>query len=1324
MNLRHWSSLAQTSALLLCVLGLRLWAEPVFVLVELKEAPAAVIYEAVVKAQKSAWLVRDGTRDQLRRVEAEQSRVLSRLQAEKSADTAVLYRVQRTFNGIALRCEASFIPRLAAMPEVERIHRPALLRLDTTSSVPFIGAQAVWDALGLTGQGVSVAVIDSGIDYLHPTFGLANGPAYFPMNDPRAVGDVPFPTEKIVGGYDFVGDDYDVFTPGRNVPVPDPDPMDQMGHGTHVAGILAGYGVRNSGEPYMGPWNATTSMGTLAVGPGVAPEAKLHALKIFGRAGASLVFLPAVDYVVDPDGDGDFSDHVDVLNLSLGDDFGASDSPESVAVDRAAAVGVIVVAAAGNAYDTYFSVGSPASGRRVIAVAASEDRDPNDPSLSPDRLARYSSRGPAATGDGTASVLLKPDVCAPGSNIRSAAATNLNIGLVRTLSGTSMATPHTAGLMALLRQAHPAWSVAELKALVMNYALYDVFFAANYGEPRTSPQRAGAGRIAADLTVRGPVLLYDAEDPEAVSVTFRTNEVMQETWESRLLRIVNRSDTAVRLTPTLAPQAVLSGVTVRLGNAEEFTLGAGEETTVALNLSATPSLMQHMKDPSALGGFSTLTRYWVSEVSGKVVLKDAAAQPVARLPYYACLRPASRLHAERSRIDAPENSTISLTLVGQGLDTGGADPFRCRALTSAFECMAVSPDEPTSQGIENSADLAFVGITTDYVPGMRVEDATLYIALAVHGPWYSPHYPLFYVFVETTGDDRADFLVSNEAVRSGTGNEGSYPDVFASVLSDFKGGRVVQGYINRFGAQELNTEVFRSRVMFLPVRAASLGLSEENAALGIRVETALRTESAIPSLQRTLDVVPAPRRFMRWNLMRPGIRFAYGSPGAPLFYAEAGAALTFEADAERIKEYGTLGVLLLHHLNPLGEQADWVQLRTDGDSDGNGISDVEEPDGDLDGDGIPDYLDPDDDGDGMSDVQEGTHDTDGDGVPDYRDTDSDNDGLSDREEFIAGTNPYDADSDGDGIPDGIEGLDDPDRDRIPNALDTDSDNDGIGDALEGVGDPDGDGVPNFLDDDSDGDSIPDSVETSLDADTDGAPNFVDLDSDNDGLWDRDEYHARTDPYGTDSDADGIPDSIEGLRDADGDGLVNALDFDSDGDTLRDEYEGIADPDGDGIPNFLDLDSDNDEISDADESLRYQTNPYDTDTDGDGYSDASEIAQGQDPRVPDPPSAPEGVHASDGVFPDRVEVTWLPVRGKDVTYQVWRKRVGIEESYIAVSDWIGETMFEDTSAEPSTRRYRFDCSGGGKRYTVYRYIVKARHRGGESPFSEGDTGYRK
>ncbi|CCO37917.1 Minor extracellular protease vpr [Rhizoctonia solani AG-1 IB] len=182
---------------------------------------------------------------------------------------------------------------------------------------------------GHFGKGIKIGIIDTGVDYTHPALGGSFGPG-----------------NKVIGGYDFVGDNYT----GRlgPPPAPDNDPLDNCnGHGTHVAGII--------GANPNNPWNMS----------GVAYESEIHAYRVFGcRGGASDAII--IDAMLRAYDDGN-----DVINMSLGSPNGWSGGLPAVVASRIADNGRVFVVSVGNsgAYGSWYTA-TPATGRNVISVGS------------------------------------------------------------------------------------------------------------------------------------------------------------------------------------------------------------------------------------------------------------------------------------------------------------------------------------------------------------------------------------------------------------------------------------------------------------------------------------------------------------------------------------------------------------------------------------------------------------------------------------------------------------------------------------------------------------------------------------------------------------------------------------------------------------------------------------------------------------------------------------------------------------------------------------------------------------------------------------------
>ena len=345
------------------------------VIVEMSGRPVALAQAAAGKKLSNAAAA--AARAPLK---AAQDRIVPQIRA---LGGRVIAQMQTAYNGIHVRIPAARVPALARLPGVVAVHAAPVVQRDNVHGVPYIGAPTVWEDTGYTGSGIKIGVIDTGIDFYHANFGGSGdvndylygdsggrdtiAPAYNADGVTQA-----FPSTKVAGGWDFVGDDYnaDPASPDYNpIPAPDPNPLDcpatteSVGHGSHTAGTAAGYGVLDDGSTYTGSYDADTlTDNDFRIGPGVAPDATLYSYRVFGCGGPTDVVVEAIDRAVE--------DGMDVINMSLGSAFGRGTDPDAVASDNAAAAGVVVVTSAGNEGPGAYITGSPGVSSRAISAAA------------------------------------------------------------------------------------------------------------------------------------------------------------------------------------------------------------------------------------------------------------------------------------------------------------------------------------------------------------------------------------------------------------------------------------------------------------------------------------------------------------------------------------------------------------------------------------------------------------------------------------------------------------------------------------------------------------------------------------------------------------------------------------------------------------------------------------------------------------------------------------------------------------------------------------------------------------------------------------------
>jgi serine protease AprX len=299
-------------------------------------------------------------------------------------------------------------------PQGKKIMYPEK-RIDAVREV--LEMQKVWDE-GITGKGVTIAVVDTGI-YPHPDI-----------------------KGRILAFKDFVN--------GR-----DAVPYDDNGHGTHVAGCAAGSGEKADGH-FKGP----------------APEANLVGVKVLSGQGSGSMagIIKGIQWVIDNKD----RYNIKVMNLSLGGPANLKEKDDlvSLAIKRAADAGIVPLIAAGNSGPMKYTIGTPAICSEALTVGAYDDK--NTANKSDDTMAFFSSRGPT-TRDGK----VKPDIASPGVQIVSLRSPGSMIDKENVphlgdyyvlLSGTSMATPVMAGVIADMIQANPNLTPAQVKEIAMKTA--------------------------------------------------------------------------------------------------------------------------------------------------------------------------------------------------------------------------------------------------------------------------------------------------------------------------------------------------------------------------------------------------------------------------------------------------------------------------------------------------------------------------------------------------------------------------------------------------------------------------------------------------------------------------------------------------------------------------------------------------------------------------------------------------------------------------------------------------------------------------------------
>ena len=404
------------------------------------------------------------------------------------------------FNTICFILPFDKVPEVTYLPGLILLEADVLFYPSLDNSIDSIGTDVIWNEFGFRGEDTTIAILDTGIDFNHESLDDLDDNSN--TEDPK----ISVDSDGMLAFYNA----------NTDKEYPDEQPHDSGSHGTHCAGIAAGTG---------GP------SGTYS---GVAPQANLvGVIALDGGSGDEGDLLRAVDWTIE--NKDRFS--IDVMSLSLGGPIvipGATnngDSSISQALDVAVEAGIVTVVAIGNGNLGIAAHPASASypGDSVKAITVGSVNDDHNREI-------YSSRGP--TGDGR----LKPDVMAPGGAIMSASAGSGD-GYV-SYSGTSMATPHVAGVAALMIQANPGISPTSnsdyVKQILRETSDHKVPLDVDCGELYTPNNCYGWGTVELIGAVSRSQDLGSTELVGTSGIQTETNETFVASMEYTMTEYTNR----------------------------------------------------------------------------------------------------------------------------------------------------------------------------------------------------------------------------------------------------------------------------------------------------------------------------------------------------------------------------------------------------------------------------------------------------------------------------------------------------------------------------------------------------------------------------------------------------------------------------------------------------------------------------------------------------------------------------------------------------------------------------------------------------------------
>lgn len=296
--------------------------------------PSAYLIELHAKPTSAALSGRSYDTQQAQNLSAEITSLQQQVSAQLTQldpDAKVLTTTRHLAASIVVEANESALKALAKHAAVKQILPVYDSKPLVAASQEYIKAKGLVDSGVATGAGIKVAILDSGVDYTHAALGGAGTEEAY-AEAFASQGPVTWPQGKVIGGYDFINND--------------PDPIDPIteGHGTSVANSVNG----------------------------IAPEVEFYAYTVCTRTCPGLAQINALEAAMDPNGDDNLSDRVDVINMSLGGDFGSTDTSggTQLLIQRAVELGVNMVISAGNDGPNPFIVGGPSTTPNALSVGA------------------------------------------------------------------------------------------------------------------------------------------------------------------------------------------------------------------------------------------------------------------------------------------------------------------------------------------------------------------------------------------------------------------------------------------------------------------------------------------------------------------------------------------------------------------------------------------------------------------------------------------------------------------------------------------------------------------------------------------------------------------------------------------------------------------------------------------------------------------------------------------------------------------------------------------------------------------------------------------
>lgn len=555
----------------------------------------------------------------------------------------------------------------------------------------------------------------------------------------------------------------------------------------------------------------------------------------------------------------------------------------------------------------------------------------------PDTIPTYSSRGPRLPDSAT-----KPDISAPAEVVGVAQPFTGNG--IENFNGTSSATPHVAGEMALLRELHPSWSVQELNALACNTATHDLFTTTAH-TTLYGVGRIGAGRIDLTNAANAGVVAFNGTDANLLGVSFGPVDVPVEgtTTLTKTINVENKGVTNVTYNTSVTNNPGVTGAAFTLSTAN-FTVNAGSSTTVTVTFTGTGSSLKHVREASVASTQSGVGRQWLTEAGGYAVFTPTDSSPTLRVELYAAPRPSATMHATTSNFvpTSANTGSFAINLSGTNVNTG-ATSTDVRSLVKALELQYQSqfvgqPNPPTDRNI-----IKLAGVTSDYLnhsAGADKSNTEIMFGVDRFGSSAVPDAAGAdtEIFFDTNPADVGNTFNPNFAMFLGNLGQDSginlagLENVFFSISVNLSSHVLIaEDFTNGLAGNSVDTNIYNNTGVIMPVFATDIGLvgpsGTGNTQFQYQVVTFDRNGNEVDQSSVLFYDLANPGLDVDNSLAAASTKIPSGSFLEPFWYQDISTnSIPANWNATGVLADGSIGVWLFHTHDADGTRSDVVNF--------------------------------------------------------------------------------------------------------------------------------------------------------------------------------------------------------------------------------------------------------------------------------------------------------------------------------------------------------------------------------------------------------------